>query len=312
MQMPLSGGHKFGVASSPIRSRAPNLVMAELETISLSQLLEVDPQAMKELEDAATLQGFFYLDLRGSETSRTLRDVDECVETAGEFYAMPFEEKLGYDIDKLGMHKLNGSLLERLMNDLHAIGISVLRALSLVLRIPVERSLEMSHRHHCSSTSALGVLKYPRLWAESPQLGHGAHTDVGSLTLLFCSEPGLQILDPKTDQWAYIRPKDGHAIVNVGDSLRFLSDHRLRSCLHRVVPPVEGKITDRLSCACFLRPELDAVFMDDTGKSWKSVDWHDGKYKMFRAPTEKQQQDSVLTGKAGFLGSWCPDSIWSA
>lgn len=204
------------------------------------------------------------------------------------------------------------SLLERLMNDLHAIGISVLRALSLVLRIPVERSLEMSHRHHCSSTSALGVLKYPRLWAESPQLGHGAHTDVGSLTLLFCSEPGLQILDPKTDQWAYIRPKDGHAIVNVGDSLRFLSDHRLRSCLHRVVPPVEGKITDRLSCACFLRPELDAVFMDDTGKSWKSVDWHDGKYKMFRAPTEKQQQDSVLTGKAGFLGSWCPDSIWSA
>lgn len=82
--------------------------MAELKTISLSQLLEVDPQAMKELEDAATLQGFFYLDLRGSETSRTLRDVEECVETAREFYAMPFEEKLGYDIDKLGMHKLNG------------------------------------------------------------------------------------------------------------------------------------------------------------------------------------------------------------
>lgn len=199
------------------------------------------------------------------------------------------------------------NLLERLMHDLHEIGTSVLHALSLVLRMPVEQSLETSHRPHHSSTSALGVLRYPQLWAGSPQLGQGAHTDVGSLTLLFCSEPGLQILDPDTEKWAYIQPKQGHAIINVGDSLRFLSNQRLRSCLHRVVPLVDGKIADRLSCAYFLRPELDAVFMDDTGKTWRSVDWHDGKYKKYRAPMEEQQQDSVLTGKAGFLGSWCPE-----
>ena len=200
------------------------------------------------------------------------------------------------------------SLLERLMGDLHGIGTSVLRALSHVLRLPVERSLETSHRHNRLSTSALGVLKYPQLWAQSPHLGHSAHTDVGSLTLLFCTQPGLQIFDPNTDQWAYVQPKKGSAIVNVGDSLRFLSNQRLPSCLHRVVPPLDGKITDRLSCAYFLRPELDAVFMDDTGKSWRSVDWHDAKYKKFRAPMETQQQDSVLTGKAGFLGSWCPEN----
>ena len=82
--------------------------MAELRTLSFAQLLEVDPQAMKELEDAVTLQGFFYLDLRGSQTRRTLRYVDELVETAREFYALPPEAKLEYDIDKLGMHKLNG------------------------------------------------------------------------------------------------------------------------------------------------------------------------------------------------------------
>lgn len=82
--------------------------MAKLRTISFSSLVELHPQAMKELEDAATLQGFFYLDLQGSQTRRTLRDVSECVEKVCEFYELPLEKKLEYDIDKLGMHKLNG------------------------------------------------------------------------------------------------------------------------------------------------------------------------------------------------------------
>lgn len=60
--------------------------------------------------------------------------------------------------------------------------------------------------------------------------------------------------------------------------------------------------------AYFLRPELDAVFTDDTGESWKSVDWHDRKYTMFRAPMGIQHQDSVLTGKVGFAGSWSSES----
>lgn len=195
-------------------------------------------------------------------------------------------------------------LFERLMYDLHGVGTCVLRALSLVLGFSTERSLESSHRHNRLSTSALGVLRYPKLWAESRTLGHAAHTDVGSLTLLFCSEPGLQILDPDTERWMYIKPKHGHAIVNVGDSLRFLSNLRLRSCLHRVVPPADGELVDRVSCAYFLRPELDAMLTDDTNESWRSVDWHDRKYTRFRAPMEKQRQDSVLTGKAGFVGSW--------
>ena len=64
------------------------------------------------------------------------------------------------------------------MYDLHGVRTSVLRTLSLVLGLSLERSLESSRRHNCLSTSALGVLRYPQLWAESPRLGHGAHTDV--------------------------------------------------------------------------------------------------------------------------------------
>ena len=82
--------------------------MAELRTVSFSQLVEVDDVAMKELKDAATLQGFFYLDLQGSQSYRILRDVDDFIENARKFYNMPLEDKLKYDIDKLGMHKLDG------------------------------------------------------------------------------------------------------------------------------------------------------------------------------------------------------------
>ena len=82
--------------------------MAELKTISFSQLVDVDPGALEELKDAATTQGFFYLDLRGSQTRRTLTEVDECMEVARRFYDAPLEEKLRHDIDKLGLHKLNG------------------------------------------------------------------------------------------------------------------------------------------------------------------------------------------------------------
>ena len=165
------------------------------------------------------------------------------------------------------------SLFERLMSDLHKVRTSPLRSLSHFLpRLPVERSLESSHRPHLPSTSALGMLKYGRPPAEEerPRLGHSAHTDIGSLTLLFPSGSGLQILDPNTDQWASLEPKKDHANVHVGDSLRLLSGRRLRSCLHRVVvlpTTEEAEMTDRYSLAYFLRPELDAGVVDEMGKT---------------------------------------------
>ena len=191
------------------------------------------------------------------------------------------------------------------MSDMHQIGASILHSLSLALHLPINQSLESSHRPHLPSTSGLGVLRYPRRLAESPPLAHNAHTDIGSLTLLFCPEPGFQILDPTTDdQWVTVEPKKDHAIVNLGDSLRLLSGQRLRSCLHRVVLPMEeGKVADRCLLAYFLRPELDAVFVDEGGKAWRSIDWHEEKFKRFQTSVEEQQRDFVSTGETGLLGS---------
>ena len=124
------------------------------------------------------------------------------------------------------------------------------------------------------------------------------------MTLLFCESSGLQDLSPETEEWGFIEPKAGHAVINVGDSLRFLSGHRLKSCVHRVIPVTRRQEEDRFSIAYFLRPEDNAVYIDSKGRELSARAWHDEKYNVFREPHEKQENDMVLTGgmeKGGIL-----------
>ncbi|KAH9904938.1 putative 2OG-Fe(II) oxygenase family oxidoreductase [Xylariomycetidae sp. FL2044] len=177
--------------------------------------------------------------------------------------------------------------LARFMNEFHTIGLHILRALDATASSSngdgaAGASLASAHTASKPSTTCMMLQRYPTLSTESNRAGLAAHTDVGSLTILFCGDRGLQALDPATDTWHWLEPKPGCAVVNVGDSLRFLSRKRFRSALHRVVPYPGEVIPNRFSCAYFLRPELDAQFEDEEGNSWKSVDWHMRKYKGYR------------------------------
>lgn len=83
----------------------------------------------------------------------------------------------------------------------------------------------------------------------------GAHTDFGSITILFNHLYGLQILD-KHGEWLWVPPRSGHAIINLGDAMVKLSGGRLKSNTHRVVTtPGLTQITDRYSIVYFARPE---------------------------------------------------------
>lgn len=55
-----------------------------------------------------------------------------------------------------------------------------------------------------------------------------------------------------------------------------------------------------------MRPEYDAKFQDASGKTWKSIEWHREKYRVFRAPILEQEQSATLTGKDGYTGLWSP------
>ena len=89
----------------------------------------------------------------------------------------------------------------------------------------------------------------------------GEHTDFGSLTMLFNWLGGLQIRHPATNEWVYVPPVPGSAVVNLGDALVKFSAGVLRSNVHRVVPAPEPQDKlDRFSLVFFSRPE-DAVVL---------------------------------------------------
>jgi isopenicillin N synthase-like dioxygenase len=112
------------------------------------------------------------------------------------------------------------------------------------------------------SVDVLRMINYrvPAPDVELEQLGMGAHTDYGIVTVLWADQvPGLEILD--TDgAWHPVRPADGALLVNLGDALaRWTNDHWI-STMHRVAAPrVNGVLVPRRSAAFFHDGNIDAV-----------------------------------------------------
>ena len=181
----------------------------------------------------------------------------------------------------------------------------ILSALSTVMPTKMAVSFEDLHRERELSSTSLAMLQYLPIKAlTNDRTGHMAHTDAGSLTLLFTSTPGLQMYHYDSSSWIPVEPRPGKILVHIGDALSFMSGKVLRSCLHRVVPSVEGSkpCESRSSLAFFLRPEFSATFIDGDGKEWTGADWHRAKYNNFRANNNEQEKSSLLTGMTGFLG----------
>lgn len=145
----------------------------------------------------------------------------------------------------------------------HEAGLLVLRqvmrgvALSLGL---AEEYFDAAHEPH---SGAVMLLHYPPI-TESllpGQLRSGAHTDFGTMTLLFHhgSAEGLEIQRPD-GTWLHAPSIPGAAIVNVGDLLTRWTNGQLRSVLHRVVSPQgEGAQRPRYSATLFYEPRHEVV-----------------------------------------------------
>ncbi|KAM5437371.1 hypothetical protein McanCB49686_000261 [Microsporum canis] len=225
---------------------------------------------------------------------------------------MIFEHPLGCVSDPTTMAapgplQAEGSLLQANVSVLRDIGLLILTSLSQSLDLTGESSFTSTHRKGEASTTALGLLKYlPYGTAEDIGVGHIAHTDAGSLSFVFTDVPGLQVAMPGTDEWAYITPREGHAIVNVGDSLQFLSRGRLRSSLHRVVPHPDALNRTKYTIVYLMRPETDAAFVDGDGKEWKSKNWYLQKFEVFGKDGVDESHSSVLTGRKDYDGRWNP------
>lgn len=106
--------------------------------------------------------------------------------------------------------------------------------------------------------SVLRLLHYPPIPADADGIRAEAHGDINLITLLLgAEEAGLQLLT-KSGDWLSIDPPEGAMVINVGDMLQRLTNHRLPSTMHRVInPPPERRGIPRYSMPFFLHLAAD-------------------------------------------------------
>lgn len=126
----------------------------------------------------------------------------------------------------------------------------------LALGVDVADDTFVSRREYANSTMML-VNYYPAVdVAPAPgQLRRGAHTDYGTITLLYAeSEPGLQIR--RDGAWVDVPAVPGGFIVNIGDLLSAWVGGRWTSTMHRVLVPEGRADRDRVSIPFFVHPDF--------------------------------------------------------
>lgn len=154
----------------------------------------------------------------------------------------------------------------------HETGMKLLQLLAMGLRIdPAAGGNDwFTERHEIDkpSGSVLRFLFYPGQKKAEPEtvIRAGAHTDYGTLTLLFQKEgeDGLEVLSPMTKKWTpvtFVPAKNPETdapplVCNIADLLSFWSAGILKSSVHRVKFPEYLQVTgkDRYSIVFFLHP----------------------------------------------------------
>jgi isopenicillin N synthase-like dioxygenase len=141
---------------------------------------------------------------------------------------------------------------------LEAAGVQMLRAIALYLGLD-ENYFDAKVKH---GNSILRPIHYFPI--ENPDalpkdaVRAGAHGDINLITLLMgASAEGLQVLR-RDGEWIPITALPNQLVVNVGDMLDRLTNHKLKSTIHRVVnPPREKMGTSRYSIPFFMHPRSE-------------------------------------------------------
>lgn len=137
-------------------------------------------------------------------------------------------------------------------------GKTLLRAIAIYLDLP-EDYFEDKVKNGDSLLRALHYFPIP-----NPELvpegavRAAAHGDINLITLLMgASAEGLEVLR-RDGEWIAITALPDQIVVNVGDMLDRLTNHKLKSTIHRVVnPPREKMGTSRYSIPFFMHPRAD-------------------------------------------------------
>ncbi|KAI9495595.1 hypothetical protein BDB00DRAFT_759711 [Zychaea mexicana] len=247
-----------------------------IPTIDFTDFSDRSETIAQEIFQACKSTGFFYVVNHGIPKQQ----VDRAFELSKSFYDLSYEEKSKYKVqtydfrpfrkgDPLNlmpsMFLENKDEIETFARTCHAAAMQILEAFAIALKIPEEEGglgwFSARHRYDVPlSNELLRFLKYPK-GAEATYkdpVRTGAHTDYGSITLLFQKDiPGLEVQASRTEWVSAPIVKDA-ILVNVGGVMEYWTNGLFKSTLHRVVFHPEHQTHDRYSIAYFVQPEKDA------------------------------------------------------
>ncbi len=133
-----------------------------------------------------------------------------------------------------------------------ALAIDLHRAIALDFGLPEDHFAPLID----DPIAILRLLRYPPSRGIEGDIGAGAHSDYGSLTLLMTDgTPGLQVQPRGSDDWVDVPHVEGAYVVNLGDLLMRWTNDVYVSTPHRVIPPAR----ERYSIAFFFQPNPETI-----------------------------------------------------
>lgn len=178
-----------------------------------------------------------------------------------EFFHVGVEVPPGHPLEKVypqnvGIREVASfdSTLRNLYNGLLELGIDVLRALALSLKLDPEYFTQQVRY----GNSILRPIHYPPIAesVEAQALRSAPHEDINLITLLIgASNPGLQAKS-RSGEWVPVQTQADEIVINVGDMLQRLTNYHYVSTTHQVANPTDpAKLREsRLSVPFFLHP----------------------------------------------------------
>ena len=283
---------------------------------------KTDEQTAEALLDAATSQGFLFVEGHGFSAE----EVSDLFDLSKSFFELPADYKQKYLIDEtnsgytdyrgenldpstqkqgdpkegFNFSRLNFvtgeqekevpdwftkdekkiQLVKKMSIDLFQLSIRILRLLAIGLKIEDadgvagEEWFDSRFAPEKPSGTTFRFLHYPGQKSLSPEsvIRAGAHTDYGSMTLLFQQEDqeGLEILSPVSKKWEAVpyvlaNPKfageSAPIVINIADQLSYWTGGLLKSTVHRVKFPAKAQETgqDRYSIVFFSHPNDETL-----------------------------------------------------
>lgn len=121
----------------------------------------------------------------------------------------------------------------------------------------IARSLELPDDYFAAALTepscTTRMLRYPpQHQVAANQIGCGAHTDWGFITILLQDDVGGLEVQNLADEWIMAPPIPGTFVVNLGDMIPRMTNGFYRSTPHRVLNNRSGR--DRYSVASFFNP----------------------------------------------------------